>query len=106
MKCLPANRPTILQNESGQAVTEYLLLLLVVVSAYMAIAGFVTNYGLASKLTSPITNDFAHAYQYGRPDALGFDDPGGPKNHPRIPDQGDRNIRMFINPKSGDFSAN
>ena len=85
------------KDESGQAVTEYILLLFVVVSAYMSIVAFINSYGLANKLSSPITQSFAHAYQYGRPDALGFSDPGGPKNHPRIPEDGA--IRLFINPK-------
>jgi len=84
------------KNESGQATTEYILLLFIVVSAYMAIAAFLNQYGLAQKMSTPITQSFAKAYQYGRPDALGFDDPGGPKNHPRIPENGV--VRLFINP--------
>jgi hypothetical protein len=82
------------QNESGQAVTEYILLLIIVAGAYMTIAAFITNSGLAQKLTSSVSQDFAKAYQYGDPTALGYDD-GGPKNHPRA------NNRMFINPSAG-----
>jgi hypothetical protein len=99
MKLSPQVAPQIENDESGQAVTEYVLLLFIVVTAYLSIVAFINSYGLAGKLTTPITQSFAHAYQYGRPDALGFDDPGGPKNHPRIPE--DNAIRLFINPKSG-----
>lgn len=82
----------ILGNESGQAITEYILLLLTVVGAFVMISQFIANSNIAQNLTTPITQDFAHAYQYGNSKTLGFED-GGPKNHPRL-----GNGRMFINP--------
>ena len=85
-------RATLGSNESGQAVTEYILLLLTVVGAFLTISSFIANSNLAQSLTAPITKDFAHAYQYGNSTTLGFED-GGPKNHPRL-----GTGRMFINP--------
>jgi hypothetical protein len=81
-----------LSDQSGQAITEYILLLLTVVGAFMTISSFIASSHLAQTLTAPITQDFAHAYQYGNPKTLGFED-GGPKNHPRLGAG-----RMFINP--------
>jgi hypothetical protein len=82
----------ILNNQSGQAVTEYILLLLVIVGGFVTISQFIANSNIAQNLTTPITKDFVHTYQYGNATTLGFED-GGPKNHPRL-----GNGRMFINP--------
>jgi hypothetical protein len=83
-------------DDSGQAITEYVVMIAVVLSFYLIIARFLTSSGLATKLASPIQQDFARTYQYGKPDVLGFSDPGGPKDHPRIQSTG--NFRLFINP--------
>lgn len=88
----------ILNNESGQAVTEYILILASVVSFYVILANFINSYGLGAKLMVPLTGNFAHVYRYGKTTALGFDD-GGPTNHPRIHSAG--NFRIFINPALG-----
>jgi hypothetical protein len=85
-------------DESGQAITEYMLMVSVVLMIYLIVAGFISKYGLASKLTTSITQNFAHAYQYGKADALGFND-GGPRDHPRIRATG--SFRIFINPAAG-----
>jgi hypothetical protein len=82
----------ILGNESGQAITEYILLLLTVVGAFVTISQFIANSGLAQNLTNSMTQSFSHAYQYGNSKTLGFED-GGPKDHPRLGAG-----RMFINP--------
>lgn len=84
--------PILSGNESGQAITEYILLLLVVVGGFMTISSFIASSNIAQNLTTPITNDFAHAYQYGNTKTLGFED-GGPRDHPRLGAG-----RMFINP--------
>jgi Flp pilus assembly pilin Flp len=86
------------ENESGQAVVEYILLLAVVASVYILMGKALASSGLGNLLMTPITGDFARTYQYGRHDALGFDD-GGPKNHPRARG-GDGNFRLFINPET------
>ena len=88
--------PQILRDESGQAVTEYVLMLFAVLSFYLIVAKFLGTYGLAQKLATPITTTFATTYQYGKNDVLGFDN-GGPKDHPRVLSDG--NFRIFINPQ-------
>ena len=85
-----------LQNESGQAVIEYVLLIAVVVTAFVLVMQWVTDIGLAQKLTKPITGTFAATYRYGHPKAKGFED-GAPENHPRAVG-GENNFRIFINP--------
>jgi uncharacterized protein (UPF0333 family) len=85
-------RNLILKNESGQAITEYILLLLTVVGAFVTISQFIANSGLTQNLTTSMTKNFTHAYQYGNAQTLGFED-GGPKDHPRL-----GTGRMFINP--------
>lgn len=94
-----SNLVSLVQDEQGQAVTEYVIVLTVVVGAYLMVFGWINRYGLADKLTAPIKNQYARAYQYGSPTALGFDDPGGPSRHPRILQDG--NFRIFINPVNG-----
>jgi hypothetical protein len=83
-------------NESGQAIIEYILLLATVVSVYVTVASWANSFGLAKKLTAPITKDFANTYQYGDPKAAGFDK-DTPKRHPRIVDC-EECFRLFINP--------
>jgi hypothetical protein len=82
-------------DESGQAVTEYILMLFAVIGFYLITASFIAKFGLAAKITAPITQGFAQTYQFGKPDVLGFVD-GGPKDHPRMALPG--NNRLFINP--------
>jgi Flp pilus assembly pilin Flp len=91
----PATRMILVKDERGQAVTEYLLMVATILSFYLIAIAALQSYGLASKLTTPITNDFAKTYQYGKNDVLGFDN-GGPKDHPRAIGSG--NFRIFINP--------
>lgn len=84
------------RDESGQAVIEYILLLATVVSVYFAVAAWVNQYGLAQKMISPISTDFAATYQFGDPKGAGFDS-DTPKRHPRIEDC-EGCFRLFINP--------
>jgi hypothetical protein len=86
---------SISRDESGQAVTEYILMVAVVLGFYMIVANFLGNYGLGAKLSKPITTSFARTYQYGKSDVKGFED-GGPYHHPRILKP--ENFRIFINP--------
>jgi hypothetical protein len=87
----------IAKDESGQAITEYIVMIAVVLSFYLTVARFLTTSGLANKLAAPLQQDFARTYQYGKPDVLGFEN-GGPKDHPRIQSAG--NFRLFINPST------
>ena len=95
------------KNESGQALTEYLLILSVIVVAYVGMVRVIENSGLQRQLLAPITTSFAAAYQYGHTKGKGYDD-GGPENHPRATASrgrggtgGANNFRIFFNPRVG-----
>ncbi len=83
-------------DQTGQAVLEYILLLSIVVGIYFTVSSWATSYGLAQKMISPISKDFAATYQFGDPKAAGFDSQT-PKRHPRIEDC-EECFRLFINP--------
>jgi hypothetical protein len=83
-------------GESGQAVTEYILVLVVLVAAYMSLMAMISKLDLGAKLMSPIVDSFSRVYKYGHPKAKGFDE-GTPENHPRAVLQG--KVRLFINPR-------
>jgi hypothetical protein len=86
--------PSLQSGQSGQAVLEYVLLLVIVASAFIFVSAALGKLNVASLVMKPLTGDFAHAYRYGHPKALGFDD-GGPKQHPRINVSSGDNFRIF-----------
>ncbi len=86
-----------LQDESGQAMTEYLLLLLVILSMAALVREAFRRYQLADQLLTPFNRRFAYVYRYGHVDARGPDD-GGFKKHPRALGDGEENFRLFLNP--------
>jgi hypothetical protein len=69
-------------NENGQAILEYILLVSIVGLMFVAMMKSLGKFDVIGKLMKPLNGDYAHAYQYGHPKALGFDD-GGPQKHPR-----------------------
>lgn len=93
---VPAAQARRLSNDSGQAVLEYILLLSIIVGIYATVSGWASSYGLAQKMISPISKDFAAIYQFGDPKAAGFES-DSPKHHPRIEDC-EGCFRLFINP--------
>ena len=84
-----------MNKESGQATTEYILLLSIVVLIFTLVSTGLKNAGVAGLLTKPITGPFAAAYQFGRADAKGWDNGSSPENHPRA-DSGTGNFRIFL----------
>jgi hypothetical protein len=90
-----ADRQGSREPESGQAITEYVLLLLIVLILAGVIREGMRRYQLADKIAAPINKRFAYAYRYGDVNARGFDD-GGPKKHPRA--KGEGSFRLFLNP--------
>lgn len=86
--------PADAQDDTGQAITEYLLLLALVASLFLMVTRALDSLGLAEKLVRPVKENYARAYQYGNPKTKGFED-GGPEMHPRA--VGGNNFRMFIN---------
>ena len=88
------------RRDRGQATVEYILLLAAIASFAVLIAKGLKNLDVAKRLSSPLTKDFHYAYQYGHPNARGYDD-GGPKMHPRASQNDDpTNFRIFINPET------
>jgi hypothetical protein len=88
-------RPSSSESEAGQAITEYLMLLLIVLILAGVIREGMRRYQLADRIAAPINKGFAYAYRYGDVNARGFDD-GGPRKHPRA--RGDGSFRLFLNP--------
>ena len=84
-----------LNNESGQAVMEYVLLLVIVTMVFLVVLRGIEGLDLMTKLMRPLQQTFARTYQYGHPEAKGFDD-GGPEKHARA--RGGDNFRLFMSP--------
>jgi len=84
------------RSESGQAAIEYILILTIIVSFYVALMTVIDKANLAEKLSGPIVGSYAATYKYGNPKAKGFDE-GTPENHPRAVIGG--KIRLFLNPR-------
>lgn len=97
MAVKPERAPSLASNQSGQAVVEYILILALVVSLYVTLNSWASRFGLARKLVTPISKDFAKIYQYGDPKAAGFEDETR-KRHPRISGC-EGCFRLFINPE-------
>ncbi len=90
------SRKTLRQDESGQAVVEYILLLALVVSTFSLINAGFKRFDVGGKLLRPVKGSFAATYQYGHPEAKGGD---SFEFHPRKPPgSGKENFRLFINP--------
>lgn len=87
-------------DRSGQSTVELILLLSAISTFALVIVQGFRKYNLAGVVTRPLTTSFKYTYQYGHPDARGFDDPDGPKMHPRVVGGDPTNLRIFINPRS------
>ena len=85
--------------ESGQALTEYVLLLVLVTLIYVLIVRQFRAMDLADKLLSPLRDQYAYTYRFGDPRARGTED-GAPVRHPRAVTGSDNNFRLFLNPEA------
>ena len=86
------------RNEEGQAVTEYILMMALIVSIYLGVSTGLAKMGVAKKLMKTLTGPFAATYQFGHSQAKGYDN-GGPINHPRAVG-GQDNFKIFFTHKS------
>ncbi len=86
----------LIRDESGQAATEYILILTIIVSFYMGLMTVIDKAQLGERLMGPIVGSYAMTYKYGNPKAKGYDE-GTPENHPRAVIDG--KVRLFINPR-------
>jgi hypothetical protein len=82
-----------LAGETGQAATEYILLLAVIFSIFLMITGLLGQQNLSRKFIDTLSGPFAAAYQYGHVKVKGPNN-GGPSMHPRVESGG--NFRIFI----------
>jgi hypothetical protein len=85
------------QDQKGQAITEYILMLSIILFIYSLIFMSLNRYGIGKKVKNQITSSFVAAYRYGHVKAKGPDD-GGPEYHPIDPRNGNNNFRIFLNP--------
>lgn len=83
------------RSEDGQATIEYILILAVAVGLFMAFVRASGRLQIEQKIMRPLTEDFAHAYRLGHPQARARDEEGGPNLIARDRDK----VRLFLNPK-------
>jgi hypothetical protein len=84
-----------IKRKSGQAITEYILLLGILVSLYSLFLRLLSDTKIADRIKSRLEKDYQYTYRYGHPEARGPDD-GGVKNIPQHDPIDD--FRIFINP--------
>lgn|GEM_PF-802604 len=84
---------SLLRQNRGQGVTEYILLLAVISTAFALLSNGLNKMGVADKMTNMLLGPFAATYRYGHSKAKGYDD-GGPSMHPMA--SGGNNFRIFI----------
>lgn len=82
-------------NINGQATTEYILMLSIVVSFYFLLTAGLSRLGLDQALLKIFTGSYYAVYRYGHPKAKGYDD-GGPIYHP-MAQTGENSFRIFLN---------
>lgn len=86
-------------NNHGQAITEYVLLLAIILTIFTNIMNVIMETDAIGALKKPLETDFKYTYQYGHPKVRGQEN-GGPKNVPLKfePNDQHQNFRIFINP--------
>jgi hypothetical protein len=82
-------------NRSGQAITEYVILLAIVVLIYTALLKSLGGSSSFAAFKKPFVEQYKYTYRYGHPDARGQDD-GDPALIPQYSDR--ESFRIFINP--------
>lgn len=87
-----------LRSQSGQSMVEYILLTSVVVSAIVLLMRLLEDRELVfTTITKPIVSFIKYNYKYGDPNALGWDEARGPRNHVQISKpNGPQNFRLFL----------
>jgi hypothetical protein len=82
------------RGEEGQAITEYLLIISVILTAGLLVMRGMSDANVMGILMKPLQETFASAYQHGHPKAKGLDGGQTPELHPRLDDSG--NFRIFL----------
>ena len=85
-----------LRNQRGQSIVEYMLVLMVIVSALLLVLGLLkkSNY-FYKNVTEPLVKTVTYNYKYGDPRSQGWDE-GNPRRHIQIarPNEG-QTFRLF-----------
>ena len=85
------------KGQKGQAITEYIVMVAAVVSFYFVVTAGLKELNVIEVLFQPINKGYKQAYQFGDPNAQGFESrTGQPSNHPAY-DVG-QNGKFFANP--------
>ena len=85
-----------LSKNTGQAATEYLLLLVIVTLVFTTSVRILREFEVVDRLIAPISNKFVRIYQYGHEKVKCENDEC--EHHPRIESPRDTNFRIFMNP--------
>lgn len=92
---------SILRNQKGQSIVEYMLVLIVIVSAVLLVLSLMKKSNFFYKnVSEPLVRHITYNYKYGHPAAQGWDE-GNPKLHIQVsrPNEG-QTFRLFQ--QSGD----
>ena len=92
----PRCRKSLLRDESGQSVAEYVLVLAVIVGGILLFLNFLKSSNFFyKKVTAPLVSHIVYNYKYGDPTAQGWDE-GSPLKHIQIsrPNEG-QTFRLF-----------
>ena len=65
--CAPGAKNRQIHDQSGQGMVEYILLLAVILSVFLAVAKGLDKIGIVRRMMEPLNKDFANMYQYGHP---------------------------------------
>jgi len=89
-----------IRNQAGQAMTEYILLLSILVALFSLLVRLLGETRIVDRLKNRLEKDYKYTYRYGHPKARGPDDDGGVKYIPQYidPNGVPKDFRIFINP--------
>jgi len=85
----------VLSNQRGQSIVEYLLVMVIVVSALLIILGKMKESEYFFKrFTEPLVKHITYNYKYADPTAQGWDE-GNPRKHIQISEPQGATFRLF-----------
>lgn len=88
-----------LKNQKGQSMLEYILVMLVVVSALIMVLGNLKkNQFFFKNITEPLVKHLVYNYKYADPKSQGWDE-GNPKKHIQISRPNDSNTFRLFQPE-------
>lgn len=88
-------RKKILRNQRGQSIVEYLLVMVIVVSALLIVLGRLKESEYFFKrFTEPLVKHITYNYKYADPTAQGWDE-GNPRKHIQISEPQGTTFRLF-----------